>query len=101
MTQALDTTLSRIRLERKMTQIELAAASGLNNTTIARIETGRTSPKASTILAIAQALDVDPVDYFRAVCGLQTRRPLGLIATRQLFDTPKCSGVGDARVSGR
>ena len=97
MNPPIDTPLSRLRIERGMTQADLAAVSGLNQATIARLEAGRVSPKASTIMTVAEALDIDPVDYFRVICGLT----MGLISTRQLLDAPNCNGVGDARVSGK
>lgn len=95
MNPPLDTPLSRLRLERGMTQADLAAASGLNQATIARLEAGRVSPKASTIVTVAEALDIDPVDYFGAVCGLKPKRPVGLISTRQAIWHDRCRDLGE------
>ena len=41
-----------------MTQEQLAAVSGVHRVTIARIETGETSPKADTLKRLADALGV-------------------------------------------
>ena len=57
--------LGRLREERKrsrLTQEELAAVSGVNRVTIARIETGATRAKPETARKLARALKVDPTD---------------------------------------
>jgi len=43
---------------RKLSQSELAKMSGVSQSTIAQIETGRKDPSISTLLKIAKALDV-------------------------------------------
>ena len=45
-----------------LTQAELAAASGLTQVTIARLEGGKNAPRFSTIKKLAQALSVTPQD---------------------------------------
>jgi transcriptional regulator with XRE-family HTH domain len=50
--------LKELRRERAMTQEELAAAVGVHQGTIARLETGGRSPRASTIRKLAAALGV-------------------------------------------
>lgn len=48
------------RVERGMTQSELALAVGLSQGEISRIETGRRRLTVDLLLAIARALDVKP-----------------------------------------
>jgi transcriptional regulator with XRE-family HTH domain len=50
--------LAEVRQAHGMTQEQLAAATGVHRVTIARIETGDTSPKAETLKRIADALGV-------------------------------------------
>lgn len=58
-----ETILSRLRKERKLTQAQLAAKSGVHIKSIARLETGDrplSNLRLSTALALADALEVDP-----------------------------------------
>lgn len=58
-------TLKAARLEAKLTQEELAAKSGVEQTTISNLETGRVqSPSWATVAALAEALGVDPYKLF-------------------------------------
>ena len=52
--------LRSLRLARFMTQEALAEASGVGRATIARIESGHTTPQIRTIHALARALAVRP-----------------------------------------
>ena len=57
--------LERLREERKrsrLTQEELARASGVNRVTIARLETGVARAKPETTRKLARALKVKPED---------------------------------------
>jgi len=45
-----------VRKERKLTQKQLAAASGINQAEISRIERGQTNPTASTLAALVAPL---------------------------------------------
>lgn len=55
-------TVREARERAKMTQDDLAAASGLDQTTISDLETGRnTNPRLKTIKALARALKIRPV----------------------------------------
>jgi len=51
--------LIALRERRGMTQAELAAAAGLNQADISRIERGTANPTERTLLRIADALDAD------------------------------------------
>ncbi|MHB0858089.1 MAG: helix-turn-helix domain-containing protein [Anaerolineae bacterium] len=49
--------IARARIMRGMTQEELAQKTGMRQSTIARLEVGRTEPRASTLAKIADALN--------------------------------------------
>ena len=56
----------RLRLLREaagMTQLEVAAASGVTHETISQLELGRRAPHAPTVHALAQALRIDPEQF--------------------------------------
>jgi transcriptional regulator with XRE-family HTH domain len=54
--------LKEIRTRRLLTQIELAEKSGVNPTTIVRVERNQAEPHFRTIRKLAKALDVDPTE---------------------------------------
>lgn len=55
-------TVREARERAKLTQEELAEASGLDQTTISDFETGRnTNPRLKTVRALAKALKIRPV----------------------------------------
>ncbi len=49
-----------LRLERFLTQAELARRATLHTLTITRLEAGSTAPSARTVRALAEVLDVEP-----------------------------------------
>ena len=51
-----------MRLQRLVTQAELAQSTGVTKATISRIETGTTKARISTIRRLAKALKVDPAE---------------------------------------
>lgn len=53
--------LVKARLDKKLSQAELAARLDMRQPAIARIESGRGNPGLRTLLAIAKALDADLV----------------------------------------
>jgi transcriptional regulator with XRE-family HTH domain len=57
---AFSETLRRVRLERFLSQAELARRSGLHALTITRLESGRTAPSTRTVRALADALGMPP-----------------------------------------
>jgi transcriptional regulator with XRE-family HTH domain len=52
--------LRRLRTDRYLTQARLAKNAGISRVTVTRLESGATPPLASTVLALAAALDVKP-----------------------------------------
>jgi transcriptional regulator with XRE-family HTH domain len=50
--------LRRLRLERFLSQAELARQSGLHTITISRLEVGRAKPSTRTVRALAETLGV-------------------------------------------
>ena len=50
--------ISYLRKRREMSQTELAKASGLSQSSIAQIESGRKDPSVETLQKLARALDV-------------------------------------------
>ena len=58
--QRAGTRLRELREAAGLTQLQLAAASGLTHEAISNLETGKRSPLAATVGALAQALRVEP-----------------------------------------
>jgi transcriptional regulator with XRE-family HTH domain len=52
--------LRRLRVERFLSQRELARQAGLHAITLVRLEAGGTAPSTRTVRALAQALGVEP-----------------------------------------
>ena len=52
--------LRRLRLERFLSQAELAHQAGLHTITISRLEAGRAKPSTRTVRALATSLAVTP-----------------------------------------
>jgi excisionase family DNA binding protein len=61
--------LRAIREAAGLNQIQLAAASGLTHEAISNLETGKRSPHATTVRALAQALGVAPEHFIRRERG--------------------------------
>ena len=57
---AIAETLRTLRLERFLSQAELARRAGVHALTITRLEAGRTAPSTRTVRALANALGVEP-----------------------------------------
>src|SRR5215217_5170636 len=57
--------LRALREAAGLNQLQLAAASGLTHEAISRLETGKRSPHATTVRALAQALGVAPERFIR------------------------------------
>jgi transcriptional regulator with XRE-family HTH domain len=54
--------LRRLRIERFLSQRELARLAGLHAVTLVRLEAGATAPSTRTVRALAAALGVNPGD---------------------------------------
>lgn len=54
--------LREVRTRRLLTQTELSERSGVNATTIVRVERNQVEPHFRTIRRLAKALDVDPTE---------------------------------------
>jgi transcriptional regulator with XRE-family HTH domain len=52
------------RHQRGLSQWDLADKSGVGYATIARVELGLVDPRLSTLERLAEALDIDVVDFF-------------------------------------
>lgn len=57
--------LARLRLERGLTQEQLALEAGMTLSEISRIESQRREPRVRTIARLAEALDVEPGELFK------------------------------------
>jgi len=53
-----------IRRDKGISQMELSLRSNLSQSFIANVEKGKKQPSVSTLLRIADALDVNPQDFF-------------------------------------
>ena len=56
--------IKRLRIERNMTQFDLASKSDMEENALQRLERNRTSPTIKTLLKIARGLDMKPEDFF-------------------------------------
>lgn len=90
------TRLAALREERYLNQSHLAALAGVAELTIGRLETGKTPhPQTSTVIKIAQALDVHPDELMETsseASALEVRPfPQQLITLRR---NPQADDVG-------
>lgn len=85
-------TIIEIRKAKKIKQKDLAAACGLDVSSLRRIEKGKAEPKKSTILNIAKALEINP--YYLETGDLdETKAMLTLFSIFMKFDGNICSGA--------
>lgn len=63
----LGATIAKLRTQKRLTQEQLAERAGLDRMTVAFVEGGRRWPRPSTLVAMAEALDVRLVDFFRGL----------------------------------
>ncbi|MFI4991654.1 MAG: helix-turn-helix domain-containing protein [Solirubrobacterales bacterium] len=54
--------IKRLRVERNLTQEDLAHKAGITTGTLSRTETGETSPSWRTVKSIAEALDMSAAE---------------------------------------
>lgn len=63
--QLIGTNLKKYRLEKNLSQESLANVSGIDWSTISRIERGIVNTSISVIFALAQALGIEPYQLLR------------------------------------
>lgn len=56
--------IKQLRLEKGMTQLDVASKMGIDDSSYRKIESGRTNPTARTIYKLAIALDVSVFQLF-------------------------------------
>jgi transcriptional regulator with XRE-family HTH domain len=78
--------LRRLRLERFLSQRELARQSGLHAVTLVRLEAGATAPSTRSVRALAATLGVEPRELTRPEEVAELRRVLTNAARRQPED---------------
>jgi transcriptional regulator with XRE-family HTH domain len=61
--------VKNIRLEKRISQMELSLRSGLSQGFITDLELGKKQPSLLTILRIAEALEVNPTTFFPGVAA--------------------------------
>jgi transcriptional regulator with XRE-family HTH domain len=59
--------IAKRRIERGVSQEKLGKLIGVHLTFISRFETGRTRLRLTTMIAIARALEIDPLDLFAEI----------------------------------
>lgn len=64
--------LKQIRIERGLSQRELATRAGLTNGTISLIETDKTSPSVASLKSLLDAIPISMADFFGAIEGNDT-----------------------------
>jgi transcriptional regulator with XRE-family HTH domain len=57
--------IRKYRLKKKLTQLDLGAACGFEESSIWRLESGKTNATIKTLIAISKALDVKLSDLVR------------------------------------
>lgn len=74
---AFNENLRRLRLERFLSQAELARRAGVHALTVTRLEAGATAPSTRTVRALADALGIEPRDLAAPAEVAELRRVLG------------------------
>ena len=80
------TRLRALREAAGLSQLQLASASGLTHEAISRLETGMNAPYAATVIALAQALEVEPEQFVSRERGGLTTLTVAEAAAR--LDVP-------------
>ena len=83
--------LRRIRIERFLSQRELARQSGLHAITLVRLEAGVTAPSTRTVRALAAALGIEPRELTIPEEVAELRRVLKNDTRRQSSEHPSSS----------
>jgi transcriptional regulator with XRE-family HTH domain len=56
--------IREIRIEKKISQLELANIANFSQSFLANVESGKKKPSVMTILRLAEALNVNPREFF-------------------------------------
>lgn len=67
--EALDNTLESLRNEKKMSKSSLADFADIERCYLRDIEKGNRKPTVNTICCLCEALQVDPIGFFKKVVG--------------------------------
>jgi len=84
----LGSNLRALRIRAGMTQQQLAERTKLDRATISQIENGKESPRAGTVVTLAEVLGVRPGDLWRD-------RPIGLGPGGAMASGPVSGAVGE------
>ena len=84
--------LRTFRVERFLSQRELARQSGLHPITLVRLEGGVTAPSTRTVRALAAALGIEPAELTRPEEVAELRRVLKRGTVSQPGPAPSSSG---------
>jgi len=68
--------MKAIRMQKGISQMELSLRSNLSQSFIANIEKGKKQPSVITLIRIANALKVNPQDFFPETVDLNTKEQL-------------------------
>ena len=82
------TNVARLRLDRELTQVELASAAGLSRIAVGKIERGAVTPQARTLERLAEALEVsvrELVTPVRRLASVRFRAPARVRAREQIL----------------
>lgn len=81
--------IKKIRLEKGMTQQDLAKRTGINDANIRKYEGGRQNPKLETLERIAAALEVDPYYLVFGDEKIQSNDTISITEFRGEFNADK------------
>jgi transcriptional regulator with XRE-family HTH domain len=65
--------IKSIRIKKGISQMELSLRSNLSQSFIVNIEKGRKQPSVLTLIRIAEALEVNPQDFFPEILDINTK----------------------------
>ena len=81
--------LRRVRVERFLSQRELARQAGLHAMTLVRLEAGTTAPSTRTVRALAAALGIEPRELISPEEVAELRRVLQTGAPARIQSQPE------------
>jgi transcriptional regulator with XRE-family HTH domain len=72
--QAIGAVVTRLRLEKKWSQVDLAIKSGYTSGWVSKMERGKTNPKLELIVALADTFDLKLSQFFARVERAQQKK---------------------------